>query len=73
MAWLQTKNRTWPKEPATFPQTVVIVQEVLSTQFWLSDLELTEASIDRHLALGFQYSKRRIHRAIDALTRNRTN
>ncbi len=78
MGWLHARGRRWPREPATFQQTVVIVREVLTTHRATSDVELTEASIDRHLALGFQYDKATIHRAIDALTdparfRNRTN
>jgi hypothetical protein len=74
VGWLKRKNRRPPREPATFAQTVVIVREVLTVlKAGVSDIELTEAVIDLHLARDFQYDKAQIHKAIDALTRNRTN
>jgi hypothetical protein len=70
VGWLQSKRRRQPLEPATFEQTLVIVCEALTPPNTplMSYTDVTEWSIQRHLALGFQYDKAQIHRAIDALT-----
>lgn len=54
-----------PRLDPTFAQTVVLIQ-TLPMQLQMD----VEAIIQRHLALGFTYSKDQIYRALDAVRRN---
>ncbi len=56
-------RRRRPLDTPTFAQTVVIIQTMPAHQ-----RQDVEAIIDRHLALGFTYSKNQIYRAMDAVT-----
>ena len=51
------------RDTPTFAQSVVIIQ-TMPTQ----DRRNVDAIIDRHLALGFTYTKDQIYRAMDAVT-----
>lgn len=64
MGWLQRKGRRWPKEPATWRQTLAIARDVLP----MDATSRVEAIKEQHLALGFRYDTAQIHRALAALT-----
>jgi hypothetical protein len=73
MGWLQRKGRTWPLEAATFAQTVTIARLAIGTDPMLDPTSLCDLIARWHLTRGFQYETATIHRAIAALTRDRSS